>query len=465
MRNLDPAVFEPALASNLTRIIQGLVVLFVSTDVLVVYLWRLRRRAAAAEAAREPRVAARSHDGRMSAAGAHGRLGRHRARHPRVLHRRAADPGALAGAVVLLALAAVTLGALRSAAARGGSAGARSSAGVFGIAGGSPRRGRASTQPQGGRRLVGALLAATLRYATPLIFGALGGLFSERSGVINIGLEGMMLMGAFFGALGADVTGSWCSGMLIGIAAGATALIHAVFAVTLRADQIVSGFALNLLALGITGYLYIDIYGDAGHAGRPARGARREPADRVVPFFGDIFGQLNLLVWLALRARAGRRGSWCSARRPACGCARSARTRWPPRPPGSRSCARATRAVMASGALAAMGGAFLSIGFVHSFSQNMTAGRGLHRARGADLRALEAAAARSATLLFGFGRRSRSGCRCSRPRRDALPGAAVRAHADRGRRADRTLDPAGSARAPTPESWFAARPDVESSGA
>ena len=66
----------------------------------------------------------------------------------------------------------------------------------------------------------GALLAATLRYATPLIFGALGGLFSERSGVINIALEGMMLMGAFFGAWGADITGSWFLGLVIAVVVG-----------------------------------------------------------------------------------------------------------------------------------------------------------------------------------------------------------------------------------------------------
>ena len=124
-----------------------------------------------------------------------------------------------------------------------------------------------------------ALFAAMLRYATPLLFAALGGVFSERSGVINIGLEGMMLMGAFWGVWGAEVTGSWVIGLLIGMASGVLlALIHAVFAISLRADQIVSGFSMNFLAAGITGFFYVNIYGATGHAGQHPARARREAA-------------------------------------------------------------------------------------------------------------------------------------------------------------------------------------------
>jgi simple sugar transport system permease protein len=81
-----------------------------------------------------------------------------------------------------------------------------------------------------------------LRYATPLAFASLGGLFSERSGVVNIGLEGMMLIGAFFAVWGSDVTGSWVLAILIAIGAGALmGLLYAVFAISLRSDQIVGG--------------------------------------------------------------------------------------------------------------------------------------------------------------------------------------------------------------------------------
>jgi ABC-type uncharacterized transport system permease subunit len=249
----------------------------------------------------------------------------------------------------------------------------------------------------------GALLAATLRYATPLIFGALGGLFSERSGVINIALEGMMLIGAFFAAWGADVTDSWVGGLVIAVLAGAVfALIHALFAVTLRADQIVSGTALNLLALGISGYLYIDIYGEKGTPDDLPGVPDIHLPIKSVPLLGDIFGQLNLLVWLALALVVI---TWVVVFRTAGGLRlRSAGENPLAAETAGLSVVR-TRylGVMTSGGLAALGGAFLSIGFVHSFTQNMTAGRGFIALAALIFGRWRPGGALAATLLFGFG--------------------------------------------------------------
>jgi simple sugar transport system permease protein len=222
-----------------------------------------------------------------------------------------------------------------------------------------------------------ALFAAMLRYATPLLFAALGGVMSERSGVINIGLEGMMLMGAFFGAWGADITGSWVGGLIIGMASGALlALIHAVFAISLRADQIVSGFSMNLLALGITGYFYISHYGEQGTPDDlPRTPDVTLPGIKDIPFFGDIFGQLNILIWLGLLTVLLL---WILLFRTATGL----RIRSVGENPLAAETAGLSpvkiryRAVASSGALAAAGGAYLSIGFVGSFSENMTAGKG-----------------------------------------------------------------------------------------
>jgi simple sugar transport system permease protein len=249
----------------------------------------------------------------------------------------------------------------------------------------------------------GALLAATLRYATPLIFGALGGLFSERSGVINIALEGIMLIGAFFGAWGADVTGSWIGGLVMAVAAGIVfALIHAVFAISLRADQIVSGTALNLLAVGVTGYLYVAIYGATGTPDDLPGVPDVHLPIKSVPLLGDVFGQLNLLVWLAL---AGVVVAWVVVFRTAAGLRlRSAGENPLAAETAGLSVVR-TRylGVMTSGAVAALGGAFLSIGFVHSFSQNMTAGRGFIALAALIFGRWRPAGALAATLLFGFG--------------------------------------------------------------
>ena len=248
-----------------------------------------------------------------------------------------------------------------------------------------------------------ALFAAMLRYATPLIFASLGGLFSERSGVVNIALEGMLLMGAFFAVLGADLTNSWFLGVLIGMAAGGLlALIHAIFAVSLRADQIVSGTALNFLALGITSYLYLNRYGGQGTpTDLPSVPDVKLPLVDDIPFFGDIFGQLNLLIWAGLALVVV---TWVVV------------FRTPPglrlRSVGENPLAAETAglpvvrtrylAVVTSGVLAGAGGAYLSIGFVHSFSENMTVGKGFIALAALIFGRWRPGGALAAALLFGF---------------------------------------------------------------
>jgi general nucleoside transport system permease protein len=222
-----------------------------------------------------------------------------------------------------------------------------------------------------------ALFAAMLRFATPLLFGALGGIISERSGVVNIGIEGMMLMGAYFAIFGADVTGSWLSGLLVGMAAGGVlALVHAVFSITLRADQIVGGVAINFLALGITGYLFVDKYGEQGTPDDVSRVPDVTlPLVRDIPFFGDAFGRANLLTWLGLLTVIGLgvllfRTPFGLRLRAIGEHPRAAET------VGLSVFRTRYVAVVASGVLAALGGAYITISFVGSFNQGITNGRG-----------------------------------------------------------------------------------------
>jgi simple sugar transport system permease protein len=147
-----------------------------------------------------------------------------------------------------------------------------------------------------------SLIASMLVFATPLTFGAIGGMFSERSGVVNIGLEGMMLMGAFFSVLVADKAESWVLGLGAGmLAGGATALVHAFFSIHLRADQIVTGTAINFLALGLTGYLYVDVYGQQGTpTDIPSIPSVHLGFLEDVYFVGDVLSNMNLMIWGAI---------------------------------------------------------------------------------------------------------------------------------------------------------------------
>lgn len=248
-----------------------------------------------------------------------------------------------------------------------------------------------------------ALTAAMLRFATPLAFAAMGGIFSERSGVVNIGLEGMMLSGAFFGILGADKLNSWPLGLLCAAAAGGTfALIHAFFAIQLRADQIVSGFAINFLALGITGYLFIDIYGGEGTPPNVPKIPNVELGFLADWYFvGPILGQLNLMIWLAFLTIVT---TWVVLFKTPIGLRIRAVGEHPRAADTVGISVYKTRyaAVVISGVLSALGGAYLSIGFVNSFNQNMTVGRGFIALAAVIFGNWRPWGAAAAALLFGF---------------------------------------------------------------
>ena len=247
------------------------------------------------------------------------------------------------------------------------------------------------------------LFAATLVYATPLAYAALGGIFSERSGVVNIGLEGMMLTGAFFGIWGTVWSGHWEVGLVVAMVSGAVVgLVHAVFSINLRADQIVTGTAINFLALGITGYAFIDIYGSNGTP--PSIDSVPNvnlPGVDSIPGIGGVFGSLNLMIWIVFglliltevilfRTPIGLRIRSVGEH------PRAADTVGIPVYRVRYVC------VILSGILAALGGAYLSVGFVGSFGQNMTAGRGFIALAAVIFGKWRPYGAFGACLLFGF---------------------------------------------------------------
>lgn len=204
------------------------------------------------------------------------------------------------------------------------------------------------------------IAASTLRVSTPLIFAALGGLASERAGVINIALEGMMLMGAFFGAVVALVTHSPWLGAVGAMASGfAMAALYGFFVIRLRANQIVAGTAVNVLAAGLAPFVSKILFDSTGST----------PAIPIDERFhsAPIWIAWGLVALMTVWMRLTPSGLWMRFAGEHPQALDSAgipvnRIRW--------------IAVLASGALAGMGGATLSIFLSSSFSRNMTAGRG-----------------------------------------------------------------------------------------
>jgi simple sugar transport system permease protein len=249
-----------------------------------------------------------------------------------------------------------------------------------------------------------ALIAQTFAAATPLVFAAIGGMFSERSGVVNIGLEGMMLMGAFWGVYGADKGGSWVVGILVGMGVGAVlALVYGFFAIHLRADQIVGGTAVNFLALGITGYFLFQLY-NSDHVSNISSTIPdvNIPGIASSHFLGPAIGHLNLMVWVGFalvivsyfvvfKTPIGLRIRACGEH------PRAADT------VGINVYAVRYACVAVSGVLAALGGVYLSDGYGGgTFINNMTDGRGFIALAALIFGNWRPAGAFAAAILFGF---------------------------------------------------------------
>ena len=239
-----------------------------------------------------------------------------------------------------------------------------------------------------------ALIWSTVRLATPLILAALGGMFSERSGVINIALEGKMLAGAFTAAaityaadtkLGLGAFSPWL-GLLAGIGAGMlVAAIYAVVCIRFKADQVVSGMAINILMIGVPGFLSGAFFQSSGST-------PQIPKEHLIPWTPIVIAfSLVVLTWYVLyRTPFGLR------------------LRSVGENPGAADAAGVNVArlrysgVLLAGALAGIGGAYLSIGQSSLFTRNMTAGRGFIALAALIFGKWRPVQTMLACLLFGF---------------------------------------------------------------
>lgn len=225
--------------------------------------------------------------------------------------------------------------------------------------------------------LVG-MLQGTLVRATPLTLGAFSGLLCERAGVINVAIEGQMLLGAFAAAMASSATGSAAVGMLAGmLAAGVIALILAVFAIQYLVDQIIVGVVLDLFCLGLTGFLYDRLMVPFQATLNSAAVVPPLPIPLLsrIPILGPIFFDQNVFVYLLyvlliviqislFQTRWGLRVRAVGEQPRAADTAGINVLRY-----------RYTNVIL-GGLVAGLGGSFFTIGAVGQFTKNMTSGRG-----------------------------------------------------------------------------------------
>ncbi len=221
-----------------------------------------------------------------------------------------------------------------------------------------------------------ALIPAAIALAAPLLYAALGELISEKAGVINIHLEGMMLCGAFFGVWGAAVTGNVASGFLIAALGGVgLATLHGVLCFVLGANQVVSGVVMNILALGGTSFLFASVLSGMMTTSAPTLTSLPIPLLSDIPVLGKMFFTQNIMVYVAYLLVPVL---WWVWRRTKVGLVLEAAGQKPGAAASLGISVPAVRwsALLFCGALAGIGGGQLVLAGLGLFSDNVTAGRG-----------------------------------------------------------------------------------------
>ena len=230
-------------------------------------------------------------------------------------------------------------------------------------------------QTAGMLNFLATMVGADWRLATPLIFAATGEAICERAGVLNIGIEGMMLIGAFFGFAATYATGDLALGFGSGMASGLlAAVVFAVFAVTIKANQIVVGVAINLLGLGLTSFLFRTYFVSTGRGVDIAR-SLDIPFLSDIPYLGAALFRQNILVYATVPIVIA---AWVFLFRTSYGLTIRAVGEYPQAVDVAGRSVALYRycAVLIGGVLAGLGGAFLTLAHANQFVENITSGRG-----------------------------------------------------------------------------------------